>query len=458
MIYSRLRLARNLLHGDGALFISIDDCEAHSLKKICDEVFGESNFISNVIWRSKDNSNNDAKRFSVDHNHILIYSKQSHWQPAKLHDPSKQTHFKNPDNDPKGPYFDGNPLNSPNFRENLIYDLESPQGTTIPPPKNGWRWSKGVMEEKIRMGEIRFNETGTGIRRRTYLRDTNGLPPSSLWSDLERTGHNRQAKYELLKLLPEDLFDTPKPTKLIRYIFELAKVGDNDIILDFFSGSATAANAVLDQNTEDGGGRRFIMVQIPEACDEKSPAFKAGYKTIAEIGKERIRRAGAKIRAELEAQLDGELPGTEVHTEITTRLANLDTGFRVLKIDTSNMKDVYYAPDAVKQTELTYQVDNIKEDRTPEDLLFQVLLDWGVDLALPIAREQIAGNTVFFVDENALAACFDPAVDEALIRAIAERKPLRAVFRDSGFESDDARINAGQLFQRLSPATEVKTL
>jgi len=211
-------------------------------------------------------------------------------------------------------------------------------------------------------------------------------------------------------------------------------------------------------NAEDGGNRRHIMVQLPEACDEKSAAFKAGYKTIAEIGKERIRRAGAKIRAELEAQLEGELPGTSKHEEITAKLANLDTGFRVLKVDSSNMADVYYRPDEVTQDDLLFQVENVKPDRTPEDLLFQVLLDWGVDLALPIEQVTLSGKTVFFVDDNALAACFDTGLDEGFVKELAKRKPLRAVFRDASFDSDATKINIEQIFKALSPHTELKSI
>ncbi|GAE28603.1 type III restriction-modification system methylation subunit [Halalkalibacter wakoensis JCM 9140] len=198
MIYPRLKLARNLLSDKGAIFISIDDHEAANLIKICDEIFGENCFVCSAIWRSSDNSNNDAKQFSNDHNYTLVYSKKPLWQPKKQFDLSKQQHFKNPDNDPNGPYFDGNPLNSPNYRENLIYDVISPTGHVIKPPKNGWRWSKETLQQKIETGEIRFTEDGKRFRRRTYLKDMTGLPPSSLWTDLERTGHNRQAKYELL--------------------------------------------------------------------------------------------------------------------------------------------------------------------------------------------------------------------------------------------------------------------
>lgn len=437
MMYSRLRLARNLLAGDGVIFISIDDGEAGNLRRLCDEVFGESNFIADAIWRSKDNSNNDAKKFSLDHNHTLIYGKSDDWFPSRISDPKKQTHFKNPDNDPRGPYFDGNPLNSPNYRENLVYPLKSPQGTTINPPKNGWRWSPEVMRQKIESGEIRFTEDGTGIRRRTYLEDMEGLPPSTLWIDLEQTGHNRQAKYELMKLIPEDVFDTPKPVKLIKYILRLATKDTGGVVLDFFAGSSTTAQAVMELNAEDGGTRRFILVQLPEPCAADSEALRAGYVTVADIGKERVRRAGKQM-------MDSS--------------KGVDLGFRVLKVDTSSMNEVYYTPDAVSQDLISDQIDNIRPDRTPEDLLFQVLLDWGVDLGLPIGREAIAGKTVFFVDGNALAACFDAGIDEAFVKLLAKRAPLRAVFRDSGFASDSVKINVEQIFRLMSPGTEVRTI
>jgi len=441
MMLARLRLARNVLSDDGVIFISIDDGEQANLKKICDEVFGEGNFIADAIWRSKDNSNNDAKRFSTDHNHTLIYSKSSGWEPAKLNDEAKRSHFKNPDNDPRGPYFDGNPLNSPAYRENLVFDLVSPSGEVITPPKNGWRWSRETLNEKISSGEIRFTEDGKSIRRRTYLADMKGLPPSTLWIDLEKTGHNRQAKYELVKLIPEDVFDTPKPVRLINFILELCNLQDEDIVLDFFAGSGTTAHAAMQYSASTGINLRFVMVQVAEELPVGSDAAKAGYSTIADISKERIRRAGKKI-------LEG-----DCHPDW-----NRDVGFRVLKVDTSNMKDVYYRPDQLSQADLFESVDNVKPDRTAEDLLFQVLVDWGVDLTLPIRRETLHGKTVFFVDDNALVACFDQGISEELVKELAKAEPLRVVFRDNGFASDALKINVEQIFRQLSPSTEVRTL
>jgi adenine-specific DNA-methyltransferase len=438
LMYPRLKLARNLLTDDGVIFISIDDNEASNLKKICDEIFGEVCFIANAIWRSKDNSNNDAKRFSTDHNHTLVYSKNKEWQPALIQDKSKQKHFKNPDNDPNGAYFDGNPLNSPNYRENLIYDLVSPSGNVIKPPKNGWRWSKQVINQKISTGEIRFTKDEKNIRRRTYLKDMKGLPPSSLFIDLEKTGHNRQAKYELLKLMPEDVFDTPKPIKLVKYLMQLAKVGENDIILDFFSGSGTTAHAILDSNSEDSKKRKFVLVQLPELTDEKSDAFKAGYSNISQICKERIRRASKKIKEDTNAELD--------------------YGFRVYRLDESNMQDVYYKPQEYKQEQMDMFADNVKPDRTPDDLLVQIMIDWGLPLSLKIEQVEISGKHVFRVAGNSLLACFDKGIDENFAKEIAKEEPMRIVFRDNGFTDDTAKVNVQQLLKQLSPETDMKVI
>jgi adenine-specific DNA-methyltransferase len=441
MMFARLRLARNVLSEEGVIFISIDDGEQANLKKICDEVFGESNFIADAIWRSKDNSNNDAKKFSTDHNHTLVYAKSANWEPAKLNDEAKRGHFKNPDNDPRGPYFDGNPLNSPAYRENLVFDLISPQGHVIRPPKNGWRWSKETIHQRIASGEIRFSDDGKSIRRRTYLADMGGLPPSTLWIDLEKTGHNRQAKYELVNLIPEDVFDTPKPVKLIRFILGLCNLKAGDIVMDFFAGAATTAEAVMRSSAESGTNLRFAMIQIAEPVPDESDARRAGYSTVAEIAKERIRRAGKQI-------LEG-----DCHPDW-----NRDVGFRVLKIDTSNMQDVYYRPDQIDQKDLLAAVDNVKPDRSAEDLLFQVLVDWGVDLTLPIQRETVQGKSVFFVDGNALVACFETGVTEQLVKELASREPLRVVFRDNGFVSDAVKINVEQVFRQVSPGTDVKSI
>jgi len=467
MIYPRLKLAKDLLTDDGIISISIDDKEQANLKKICDEVFSIGCFVCAAVWRSSDNSNNDAKQFSIDHNITLIYSKKPLWQPQKLFDESKQTHFKNLDNDPKGPYFDGNPLNSPNYRENLVYDIISPQGITISPPKNGWRWSRETLTEKLKSGEIRFSKDGTGIRRRTYLCDMDGLPPSSLWIDLEQTGHNRQAKYELLNLLPENVFDTPKPVKLIKYIINLVKKNQNAIIMDFFSGSGTTADAVMQLNAEDGGNRSFIMVQLPEDLDENYKQASNDKKIIignaiklcdslgfdhklSEIAKERIRRAGKKIVNDIEQTYSQLKLGEDKKVP--------DIGFRVLKVASTNMQDVYYNPAQYEQDKMLLFADNIKPGRTPEDLLFQVMLDLGVLLSSKIEETTIGGKMVFNVADGYLLACFDHNVTSEVITEIAKKRPYYAVFRDSSMASDSVATNFEQIFATYSPTTVRKVL
>ena len=455
MIYPRIRLSKDLLTDDGVIFVSIDNRESANLRKVCNDIFGENCFVTDAIWRSSDNSNNDAKQFSNDYNSTLVYSRKPLWQPQKQMDGDKRTHFKNPDNDPKGPYFDGNPLNSPNYRENLIYDIISPQGFIIHPPKNGWRWSKETLQEKMNTGEIRFTPDGKGIRRRTYLADMKGLPPSNLWIDLERTGHNRQAKYELLNLLPENVFDTPKPVKLISYILGLVEE-DNIIVLDFFSGSSTTADAVMQQNVVDGGKRKYIMVQLPENLDEsllkasndKKQVLKNAIALcdkmkkphyLTEVAKERIRRAAKKIAEENpKAQFDG--------------------GFRVLKCDSSNMKDVYYNPSEYEPSLFSRLEDDIKEDRTPEDLLFQVMLDLGVLLSSKIEETTISGKKVFNVEDNYLIACFDDDVTDEVITEIAKQKPYYFVMRDSSIANDSVATNFEQIFATYSPDTVRKVL
>lgn len=458
MMYSRLLIARNMLTEDGVIFISIDDNEVANLIKICDEVFGASCFVCSAIWRSSDNSNNDAKQFSSDHNYTLIYSKTPLWQPQKSCDDSKRTHFKNPDNDPKGPWFDGNPLNSPNYRENLRYSITAPNGNLISPPKNGWRWSKETLAEKMASGEIYFNADQTNIKRRTYLCDMEGLPPSSLWTDLDATGHNRQAKYELLSLMPENVFDTPKPTKLIKYIIRLVQDDKTAIIMDFFSGSGTTADAIMQLNAEDNGSRKFIMIQLPEDLDESYAKAANDKKVVlknaidlcdkngvphvlSEVAKERIRRAGAKIKEE---------------NPIGTQ--DLDTGFRVLKLADSNMNDVYYGVDEYSQNMLSMLESNVKEDRTDLDLLFGCLLEWGLPLSMPYSSEVIDGYTIHNYNDGDLIACFDEAIPDNIIKEIAKKKPLRAVFRDSSFVNSPSKINVGEIFKMLAPETSVKVI
>lgn len=441
MLYPRLKLARNLLQDDGVIFISIDDKEQENLKKLCDEIYGAENYRGTLIWQHSIQPKGYSGTFSVHHNFIFCYAKSDSFILTNL--PRTDEHnknYSNQDNDPNGPWRSGDVRNAL-YRPNLIYDITTPSGKIIHAPEKGWRWSKETMEQKMSTGEIIFSVDETRIIRKIYLSTLEGRTPETLLLAKE-VGSTRDAANEIKALFDGGQpFDTPKPTKLLGHLVRLSGATKNELILDFFAGSSTTAHAVFQLNAEDGCNLKFVMTQLPETCDETSSAFKVGYRNIAEISKERIRRAGAKILA------------GECHKDW-----NKDVGFRVLKVDSSNMADVYYSPDQVTQGSLDLLVDNIKSDRTDEDLLFQVLLDWGVDLTLPIKKETIQGKPVFFVDDDALVACFDLRINEALIKELAAKEPLRVVFRDDGFESDAVKINAEQIFKQVSPHTEVKAI
>jgi adenine-specific DNA-methyltransferase len=443
MIYPRLKLARNLLRDDGVIFISIDDNEVHNLRKSCDEVFGENNFVANVVWEKKFAPQNDEKYISASHDHVLVYARtKSEWRPNLLPRTEEALKkFKNPDNDSRGVWTSGD-LTSKTKAANHSYPITAPEGTVFFPP-HGRQWAPSLTTyERLRTeNRIWFGEAEDKVPRlKQFLSEIqDGVVPMTIWG-YQDVGHTQSATQELKKLFESTLFDSPKPINLIKRIVYLATNKD-DVVLDFFAGSATTAHAMMQLNAEDGGDRKFIMVQLPEVTHEKSEAAKAGYKNIADISKERIRRAGKKIK-----------------TENALTSPDLDIGFRVLKIDSSNMKEVFYTPDAVSQDLLSDQVNNIREDRTAEDLLFQVLLDWGVDLSLPISQETIDGKPVFFVDDNALTACFETNINEDFVKLLAKRAPLRVVFRDAGFASDSVKINVEQIFKLMSPGTEVKTI
>jgi adenine-specific DNA-methyltransferase len=465
-LYPRLRLARNLLADDGLIFMSIDDGEVANLRKISDEVFGSENFVANVIWEKKYTRANDAVFFSDNHDHILCYCRdRTKTALNQLPRTDKQLiAYSNPDNHPKG-RWKATPLHAKSGTNKSPYQFKN--GILWAPPKGTFRRfndsSMALMEDG---DEIWFGRDGKQVpSRKSFLSEVKGgVTPVTIWPHSE-VGHNHEANDQLKSLGLGGIFNNPKPFNLIQRQLILATTA-NSIILDFFSGSATTAHAVMQLNAEDGGKRRHIMVQLPEPCDEKSEAFKAGYATIAEIGKERIRRAGQKVLAEWQAKqaktssAEGDLllPNNSEQTTNNPAPTAPDIGFRVLKVDSSNFTDVYFQPDELTQDDLALQVDNLKRGRKPEDLLFQVLLDWGVDLALPVTEEQIAGRRVFFVDGDALAACFETGLDEAFVKALAARAPLRAVFRDAGYASDAVKINIEQIFKALSPHTELKTL
>lgn len=442
MLYSRLKLARNLLTDDGVALISIDDNEVHNLRKLCDEVFGSDNFLAEFVWKCRQFTDaRSVNNTSTDHEYLVCYSKTG--DVSMRGKPRDESKYSNPDGDKRGPWMSRSMLGlaTRDQRPNLHYSIVDPKtGWKFDPPENtGWRYSPDRMNELITQGCVLFPKEPTGRPREKKFRSDLTSEFTSFPTIIDDV-HTSDGTASVRELFGAQIFDFPKPPELIKRLVEQL-TSPQDTILDLFSGSSSTAHAVIELNSIDDSGRRFIMVQLNEPCGEKGAASKAGFKTIAEIGKERIRRAGAKIKA-----------GSAIIAPA------LDIGFRVLKIDTSNMKDVYYAPDEVKQDDLVAHTDNIKEDRTPEDLLFQVLVDWGVDLALPIEQQTIAGKTVFFVDGNALAACFDSRIDEALVKELAKRKPLRAVFRDSSFDSDSTKINVEQIFKLLSPQTEVRSL
>lgn len=456
MIYPRLKLAKDLLSDDGIIFISIDDNELENLKKICEEIFGESNFVANIVWKHTQQSKNDELHFSRQYNHIVVYAKNKSCLHRFYFERTDEDNknYSNPDNDPKGMWRSGD-VRSPNYRKTLCYDIVAPNGNIIKAPANGWRWSEESIKEKLSTGEIKFKDDFSGIIRKIYLCDQPGRTPENLWEG-SRFGTTRQAAAMIKELFDGiQVFDTPKPIELIRSMIIIALKDNNAIVLDFFSGSATTAHAVMQLNAEDGGHRKFIMVQLPEATDEKSEAYKAGYKTICEIGKERIRRAGKKILNECEVR---SVESGVVNSKFQTSNSKLDIGFRVLKCDTSNMKEVYYNPAEYEASLFSSLEDNIKEDRTPEDLLFQVMLDLGVLLSSKIEETTIAGKKVFNVEDNYLIACFDDNVTEDVITEIAKQKPYYFVMRDSSMANDSVATNFDQIFATYSPDTTRKVL
>lgn len=446
MIYPRLKLARNLLRDDGVLFMSIDDNEYQTLRQIASEVFGEHNFVATIIWQKVYAPKNSAKWFSEDHDYILVFAKNKLlWQPNPLpRTEEMEQRYKNPDNDPRGPWKSSD-LSARNPYEAGIYPIRCPSGRLIDGPPRGRYWvvdestfKKWDAENRVWWGKDGNNSPAV---KRFLAEVADGRTPQTLWF-YDDVGHTQDAKKTLLKHVAfehtENVLNSVKPVELLQRILLLATQPDEDaIVLDFFSGSASTGHAVLAQNQIDGGNRRFIGVQIAEPLTTPEPDLE----TLFDMGRMRLRNVAAALS---EAQ-DGDDSAQPI-------------GFRVLKIDTSNMKDVYYRPDQVKQEDLLDMVDNVKEDRTAEDLLFQVLVDWGVDLALPIRRETLQGKTVFFVDDNALVACFERGVTEELVKELAGREPLRVVFRDNGFVSDAVKINVEQVFRQLSPVTEVKSL
>lgn len=438
MIYPRLKLAKDLLTDDGVIFISCDDNEQTNLKKICDEVFGEDNFFACISWRRQDGQTNIGSIARVKE-YILIYSKTNSIKFGRLplsEKAKKDYQYK----DDKGYYGRGR-LREP-VRGRYNYDVISPSGIIC---KGPWLIPESEFEKLKEQDLVHWPEKeGGSPRKKTYLNDMleKGQIPNDFWGI--EYGTNQRASIEVEKLFNKRYFDFPKPVSLINMLTRLGS-DKSSIVLDFFSGSATTAHAVMQLNAEDDGNRKFIMVQIPEKTDEKSEAYKAGYKNICEIGKERIRRAGKKI-------LD------EYNSTLHSQSSKLDVGFRVLKLDSSNMKDVYYTPSDLDFNLLDEYIDNIKEDRAPEDLLFQVMLDLGILLSSKIEESNIAGKKVFNVADNFLVACFDENVNDEVITAVAKLQPSYFVMRDSSLASDSTSTNFDQIFENYSPDTVRKVI
>lgn len=443
MMYPRLKLARNLLSEDGLIFISVDDAEAANLKRLCDEIFGAENFIGQLVWKSRVSEDTRSRSgLSNDHEYLVSYRRS---ESGRLRGVEKDLDkFSNPDSDPRGAWrsADITGLATVDRRPNLHYELADPStGQIYPPPQKGWRYERATMATKIEEGRVLWPSDPEGRPRHKLFVNEMASPFKSATSVLQGWSTASGAR-EMNELLGGAVFDFPKPTGLIKFLIEQSSTGQpGDIVLDFFAGSSSTAHAVMLQNALDGAARRFIMVQLDERPGEKSAAANAGFVSIAEISRERIRRAGNKVVEE--AGLVGE---------------SLDVGFRSLKVDTTNMSDVLRSPDETSQEALAGLEESVKPGRSGEDLLFQVLLDWGLELTLSISVERGDGHELFVVEDDALIACFDAEVTPDVIRAMAEREPLRAVFRDSSFSSDDARINAEQIFHELSPSTDVKAI
>ena len=467
MIYPRLKVAKDLLSEDGVIFISIDDNEVENQRKVCDEILGEHNFLAQLVWEKKYTVANDAQYFSCNHDYILCYAKSiGSFIIGKLpRTEEMNSAYKNPDNHPKGPWK-ATPLHARSgsaSSANFSYTFKN--GVVFRPPTGRFSaYSEETLKRFDDGDEIWFGTDGKSVpSRKTFLCDlkNDGVVPRTI-IPFSVGGHNHEADEEVKELLDKKVFTSPKPTKLLKHLLTIANAADQSIILDFFSGSATTAHAVMQLNAEDGGKRKFIMVQLPEATDEKSEAYKAGYKNICEIGKERIRRAGKIIKEEQKAKmsdvrqqtLDFSGDGSEGLTSKVSNLKPIDVGFRVLKLDSSNMQDVYYTPAEFNEQKLFD--DNIKPDRLGndgEDLLFQTMLELGIELSAKIEKRSIAGKAVWSVSDGYLMACFDEEVNETTITEIARQHPYYFVMRDSSLANDQVADNFEQIWEEYSKDT-----
>lgn len=436
MMYSRLMVARSLLTEDGVIFISIDDNEQKNLKNICDEIYGSTNFLAQVIWERAFSPINLMKHFSPSHDYILVYAKNGENAVCNGIKRSEEANdrYSNPDNDPRGVWSSSDISVGPAIQEN-VYTITTPSGREVEPPAGrSWRLSRKAFRERLQDNRIWFGPDGNGVPRMkrflSELRKT-GVTPMTIWKHTE-VDHSQGATQKLAKLFDgKKYFDYPKPVTLIQRCISLYSNKDS-LILDFFSGSATTAHAVMQLNAEDCGNRKYIMVQLPEETPEDSEARKAGYNTIPEIAKERIRRAGKKIKEE---------------SPLTTQ--NLDTGFRVFRLADSNFEEVKKAPGEYDQSQLDLFLNNVKTDRTDLDLLFGAMLSWGVQLSLPMTSEEVDGKMIYSVNDGDLVACFADDITENIVKAMADKQPLRVLFRDSCFDRDDAKINVFETLKQL---------
>ena len=444
MIYPRLKVARDLLTDDGVIFISIDDNEVENLRKVCDEVFGEQNFIATLVWERAYSPKNDAKFISNSHDYILMFAKRiDSFHIGRLERTAEaNARYSNPDNDPRGDWKPSD-MSVKTYNAECDYPITCPSGRVVEPPAGRcWSLSRNAFRERLQDNRIWFGTDGNSVPCiKRFLRELkfDGMAPTSILFYKE-VGHSQEGAKEVTALFGDKgVFDGPKPVRLLQRLLTLANLKDDSIVLDFFSGSASTAHAVMKMNAEKQKHCPFIMVQLPEHISEKKK--EQGYETVCEIGKERIRRAGKKIKEE---------------SPLTTQ--DLDTGFRVLKLDSTNMQDIYYSPKDISQADLFSQVDNVKPDRTGEDLLFQVMLELGATLDSKIETTTIAGKTIYNVAEGYLVACFDPDVTDEVVKAIAQMQPAYAVLRDTSMKDDSTATNFEQIFKTYSPDTVTRIL
>lgn len=455
MMYPRLKVARDLLTDDGVIFISIDDNEVDNLRKICDEIFGRQNFVSILVWQKNFAPKNDNKYISVSTEYILLYAKSiNNFNRGLL--PREEKHnkgYSNPDNDSRGVWTSGSML-ATTYSNSGVFEIISPNGkVNLPPAGRCWRYSQATIKKLKEDNRIWWGSDGNGVPRvKRFLSEMpDGIVPQNLMLYTE-VGSNQDGNLEMKDLFDAQIFDYPKCTKLMERLVIIADLKPNDLILDFFSGSATMAHEVMKYNSYTRKNIRYIMIQIPENYVDKSNVY--NFKTICDIGEERIRRAGKKIKDELieKKNTAGLLADDIIDPDL------LDIGFRVLKLDSSNMNDVYYNPNAMTQSLLDETVDNIKSDRTAIDLLFQVMLELGIELSAKISEKEINSKKYFQVNENDIVACFDDSLDNDLLTVIAKLQPLYAVFKDSSFATDSICINNEQIFKTYSPRTKIKVL